>query len=76
MAFMIRGVAAAALALGLATAAQAQKPVTLLNVSYDPTRELYQDVNAAFAAKYKAEKGVDSHDPAVPWRFGQAGPRR
>ena len=38
MAFMIRGVAVAALALGLATAAQAQKPVTLLNVSYDPTR--------------------------------------
>jgi sulfate transport system substrate-binding protein len=59
MAFLIRGVAAASLALGLATAAQAQKPVTLLNVSYDPTRELYQDVNAAFAAKYKAEKGVD-----------------
>src|SRR4029453_5567712 len=58
MAFMIGGVAAAALALGLATAAQAQKPVTLLNVSYDPTRELYQDVNAAFAAKYKTEKGV------------------
>jgi len=58
MAFLIRGFAAAALALGLATAAQAQKPVTLLNVSYDPTRELYQDVNAAFAAKYKAEKGV------------------
>jgi sulfate/thiosulfate-binding protein len=59
MAFLIRGVAVASLALGLATAAQAQKPVTLLNVSYDPTRELYQDVNAAFAAKYKAEKGVD-----------------
>jgi sulfate transport system substrate-binding protein len=58
MAFLIRGVAAAALALGFATAAQAQKPVTLLNVSYDPTRELYQDVNTAFAAKYKAEKGV------------------
>jgi sulfate/thiosulfate-binding protein len=27
---------------------------TLLNVSYDPTRELYQDVNAAFAAQWKA----------------------
>src|SRR5262247_150629 len=58
MAFMTRGIAAGALALGLATAAHAQKPVTLLNVSYEPTRELYQDVNAAFAAKYKAEKGV------------------
>lgn len=27
--------------------------VTLLNVSYDPTRELYQDFNAAFAKKWK-----------------------
>ncbi|MGE0119877.1 MAG: sulfate ABC transporter substrate-binding protein [Dongiaceae bacterium] len=31
--------------------------VTLLNVSYDPTRELYVDVNAAFAEKWKAETG-------------------
>lgn len=30
---------------------------TLLNVSYDPTRELYQDFNAAFAKKWQAEKG-------------------
>jgi sulfate/thiosulfate-binding protein len=31
--------------------------ITLLNVSYDPTRELYQDVGKAFAAKYKAQTG-------------------
>jgi sulfate transport system substrate-binding protein len=31
--------------------------VTLLNVSYDPTRELYVEINKAFAAKYKAEAG-------------------
>src|SRR5215510_9967265 len=31
--------------------------VTLLNVSYDPTRELYEDVNVAFAAKWKQEHG-------------------
>jgi sulfate transport system substrate-binding protein len=31
--------------------------VTLLNVSYDPTRELYQDVNAAFARQWKAQTG-------------------
>jgi sulfate transport system substrate-binding protein len=31
--------------------------ITLLNVSYDPTRELYQDVDKAFAAKWKAETG-------------------
>jgi sulfate transport system substrate-binding protein len=32
---------------------------TLLNVSYDPTRELYQDVNAAFAAQWTAKTGED-----------------
>jgi sulfate transport system substrate-binding protein len=31
--------------------------VTLLNVSYDPTRELYQDVDSAFAKKWEAEHG-------------------
>ncbi|MES3026147.1 MAG: sulfate ABC transporter substrate-binding protein [Pseudomonadota bacterium] len=31
--------------------------VTLLNVSYDPTRELYQDFNAAFAKQWKAKTG-------------------
>ena len=31
--------------------------VTLLNVSYDPTRELYVDINKAFGAKFKAETG-------------------
>ena len=33
--------------------------VTLLNVSYDPTRELYQDYNAAFAKHWKAKTGND-----------------
>ena len=33
--------------------------VTLLNVSYDPTRELYNDFNAAFARHWKAEHGQD-----------------
>ncbi|MEQ1755812.1 MAG: sulfate ABC transporter substrate-binding protein [Micropepsaceae bacterium] len=33
------------------------KDFTLLNVSYDPTRELYTAVNAAFAADYKAKTG-------------------
>jgi sulfate transport system substrate-binding protein len=31
--------------------------ITLLNVSYDPTRELYVDVNAAFAKDWKAKTG-------------------
>jgi sulfate/thiosulfate-binding protein len=33
--------------------------VQLLNVSYDPTRELYQDFNAAFAKHWKAKGGQD-----------------
>jgi len=33
--------------------------VKLLNVSYDPTRELYDAVNAAFAARWKAKTGQD-----------------
>jgi sulfate/thiosulfate transport system substrate-binding protein len=40
----------------LVNGAQA-KDITLLNVSYDPTRELYQDVNAAFAREWKAKTG-------------------
>ena len=35
----------------------AHADVTLLNVSYDPTRELYQDFNAAFAKDWKAKGG-------------------
>jgi sulfate/thiosulfate-binding protein len=35
----------------------AQQPLSLLNVSYDPTRELYQDVNAAFAKVWRARTG-------------------
>ncbi|WP_394781665.1 sulfate ABC transporter substrate-binding protein [Undibacterium sp.] len=31
--------------------------ISLLNVSYDPTRELYQDVNQAFAKQWKAKTG-------------------
>ena len=50
----------ALLALAFAAAsAHAQKAVELLNVSYDPTRELYEEYNAAFAAHWKAEKGQD-----------------
>jgi sulfate transport system substrate-binding protein len=45
------------LALG-PTLSQAAQP-TLLNVSYDPTREFYQDFNAAFARNWKARTGQD-----------------
>jgi sulfate transport system substrate-binding protein len=44
--------------LGTALAATAaQADVTILNVSYDPTRELYQDINAAFAKQWQAKTG-------------------
>jgi len=39
--------------------AQAANSVTLLNVSYDPTRELYVEYNAAFAKYWKAKTGQD-----------------
>ena len=37
----------------------APKPVTLLNVSYDPTRELYEDFNREFAAYWKNKTGQE-----------------
>jgi sulfate transport system substrate-binding protein len=46
------------IAAGLVTGTAAKADVTLLNVSYDPTRELYKDLGDAFAASYKAEKVV------------------
>ncbi|HEY9238505.1 MAG TPA: sulfate ABC transporter substrate-binding protein [Burkholderiaceae bacterium] len=48
---------AALLALAAATGLAAAKDITLLNVSYDPTRELYQDYNAAFAKHWQAKTG-------------------
>ena len=43
-------------AAGLFSAAAAQADSTLLNVSYDPTRELYDHLGDAFAVSYKADK--------------------
>jgi len=51
--------AAAALAVAGLGAALAQGKVELLNVSYDPTRELYVEFNAAFAKHWKAKSGQD-----------------
>ena len=52
------GVSVASAPLLLASQAQAQaRPITLLNVSYDPTRELYKEINAAFAAYWKGKTG-------------------
>jgi ABC-type sulfate transport system substrate-binding protein len=41
----------------VAAVAASAKDVTLLNVSYDPTRELYTEYNAAFSKYWKAKTG-------------------
>src|SRR4051794_10841505 len=50
---------AATLAIGVALAAPAMAQDKLLNVSYDPTRELYKAYNEAFAKHWKATAGED-----------------
>ncbi len=56
-----RLIAAALLTLAatLATATAHANELSLLNVSYDPTRELYQDVNKNFAAQWKTQSGSE-----------------
>ena len=44
-------------ALAFGAGAAEAKDITMLNVSYDPTRELYQQINKAFAADWKAKTG-------------------
>jgi len=46
------------LSLAIAAGASA-KTIELLNVSYDPTRELYEEYNVAFAKYWKAKTGED-----------------
>src|SRR5688572_15187354 len=53
---LYKTMAALALGLALATAAPAAD-LELLNVSYDPTRELYQEINAGFARQWLARTG-------------------
>src|SRR3954468_7724051 len=47
----------ALLMLAACSPAASQTTPTLLNVSYDPTRELYQQFNAAFATHWQAQTG-------------------
>lgn len=44
-------------AAGLSIVSAAAKDIKLLNVSYDPTRELYQEFNSAFAKHWKSKTG-------------------
>ncbi|ACA19795.1 sulfate adenylyltransferase, large subunit [Methylobacterium sp. 4-46] len=48
---------AGAALLGLAAPARVEAQAVLLNVSYDPTRELYRAIDAAFAAEWKQKTG-------------------
>ena len=58
-----------ALVAGAAGSLRAQSaPVTLLNVSYDPTREFYQEINAAFN-RTRAARGL----PGVAIRQSHGG---
>ncbi len=54
-----RLIAVVLITFGAFLSATAASKVQLLNVSYDPTRELYQDYNAAFARYWKAKTGQD-----------------
>lgn len=48
---------AVAMALGVTPLHAGGKALTLMNVSYDPTRELYQDLNAAFTQAWRERTG-------------------
>ena len=54
---LIKKISQALLAVALLSQAAHAADVSLLNVSYDPTRELYQDFNAAFAKQWQAKTG-------------------
>jgi sulfate/thiosulfate transport system substrate-binding protein len=58
---ILAGIAATLIAgpITVSAAAAAPAPVEILNVSYDPTRELYQDIDAAFTKDWKAKTGQD-----------------
>lgn len=59
IAIIIATMIALALPGVVATGRAAAATVNLLNASYDPTRELYKDINAAFARAWKAKTGDD-----------------
>jgi len=70
------GVVALGVGLVFAGVSGAVAQTTLLNVSYDPTRELYKDFNAAFAKHWKAETGEDvTHKKPAPDIFLEAARR-
>ncbi|MDI3511362.1 MAG: sulfate/thiosulfate transport system substrate-binding protein, partial [Betaproteobacteria bacterium] len=57
--FLIRFLPALLAVASFGPALAQPAPLTLLNVSYDPTRELYVDINAAFSRHWKGKTGQD-----------------
>lgn len=55
----LAALAAVTMSLAAIAPAQAQQKQTLLNVSYDPTRELYRAIDDAFIKQYKEKANVD-----------------
>jgi sulfate/thiosulfate-binding protein len=56
--FSLRLLLAVACAAGSVSIGSAQSAVRLLNVSYDPTRELWREINSSFIPVYENEKGI------------------
>lgn len=56
---VLAAIGVAAIGLGADVGPASAQSLTLLNVSYDPTRELYQEFNAAFVKHWKAKTGQD-----------------
>jgi sulfate transport system substrate-binding protein len=54
----MKSILAATIAVAASLVAGTAKELTLLNVSYDPTRELYKDFNAAFVKYWEAKTGA------------------
>ena len=59
LSLLAAGLALAGLAVSIAVHPVSAGGIKLLNVSYDPTRELYEDYNQAFAAYWKTASGED-----------------
>lgn len=57
--FILTAVLIAGMSVFLAGQTSAKKKITLLNVSYDPTRELYEEYNQVFSQYWKEKTGED-----------------
>ena len=65
----------AALIFTLFAAGHVLADTTILNVSYDPTRELYKAIQRGLRRGLEGEDRRDRHHRAVAWRLGHAGAR-